>query len=383
MRALTCLLIVGIAFSAMAVASTTVAQDVAPPNLTLEVLQAEGWVGARMTWHVTLTPVDAISLEKVTMHSADPTVWRLVEPVALFPSVESPVTLAIPVVPLQQGPFTPALRIRYQVNGKESETLVRASSRVDVYPVTDGVTASLLSSAPVRVGESVTMTFEVVNKTPFSLQDVEAAALESGMRWTSLPASFDLLPGASDYRTVTARVREADSTPYLRLTYSWRDDLDVLRTHTQTLKSSSEVSQATFWAKIPTEIMAVFFGVLSSVITTALTRLLEQRLERKAKHEVNRRHVLGLLNLMLTRAEYAADHGEKLELDPLETLMKEESLYTVLDHNKLTESVQALWKTGEAHNRGLTKPDGQLRTEQLRRVKKQVEHKLDPLRKGK
>lgn len=132
--------------------------------------------------------------------------------------------------------------------------------------------------------------------------------------------------------------------------------------------------------KVRTEIFAVFFGVISSVLTTAATRLLQQYLERKEQREVSRRQARGLLELMLMRAEYAANYSEMLDLEPLVKLMTEEPLYATLDRHSMAEAAQELWEASESHNHGLTKPDGLQRSARLQEATDQLRADLWRLR---
>lgn len=355
-------------------------QDKPPLKVALDLLQEENWVGTRTTWHVTVTPGRATSVEDLMLYSADRTVWQLIETVTLPGPVKRATTFTVSAVPIRVGKLTPAARVRYTIDGEKQETFVSAVDSVEVRPMTDAVTASIIGNQAVRVSDTVTLTLAVDNKMPFSLRDVQVTSLANGLRWISLPTSFDLLPGESRYETLRASVQHAKPTPRLRVRYHWRDDLGMMRSDAQIVSRSPLPARDVFWTDIPMEIVAVFLGVIASVITTALTRLLEKRIERRDQRAINRRRVLGLLSLMLTRAAYAADHSETLDLNPLETLMKEEPLYATLDRNQLAKDVQDLWEAGEAHNRGLTEPDGLQRSKELQRITGRIRSKLNTLK---
>jgi hypothetical protein len=380
MLSLTHLLTLWVLLLSSIVNPVSATQDKPPLKITLDVLQEESWVGARTAWQVTLEPAEAKSVKDVTLFSADRTVWQPVETVTLPDPVKRATTFTASVVPIRAGKLTPAARIRYTIDGEEHETFVRAIDSVEVRPVTNAVTASIIGSQAVRVGDTVTLTMAIDNKMPFTLREVQVTPLANSLRWTSLPNAFDLLPGESRYHTIRASVRHAKPTPQLRMRYQWYDDLGMMHKNAQIFSGSPLSTREVFWADVPMEIVAVFLGVIASVITTALTRLLEQRIERRDQRAINRRRVLGLLSFMLTRAAYAADHSETLDLDPLETLMKEESLYATLDRNRLAKDVQYLWEAGEAHNRGLTEPDGLQRSKKLQRITERIRSKLNTLR---
>jgi len=379
MRFITCILLVGgMLWGWVADAA---AQETPGPQFELVTLQTESWVGEAMTWQLAITPPTDGLVEEMTWHPGDPSVWQLVDAPVFTQSLKSPVTLVVTAAALQPGTPRPALHLQYTLEGKRQQSFVYAAQDVNVRPVSDAVTISLLDAPPVRVNDTVTLTLMMRNGAPFTLHDVNVMPLEDGLAWDTWPDSFDLPAGEADYHTVTAQVRQERTIPRLQLTYHWRDDLQVDHTETTLLNGSPLVTREGIWAETPTGIIAVFLGVASSVLTTAFTRLVEQGLERKTQRKINRRHVLGLLNLMLTRSEYAATHSEILDLDPLEALMKEEPLYTTLGRYHLTDRVQALWKAGEAHNQSLKRPEGQLRSEQLRKEMKRVEAQLDALRK--
>ncbi len=369
MRELTVLvLVVGLSLglSADVLGKQATAQEAPFPEIELVVLQETVWIGERLTWHVSLTPGASEPLEDVTVRAADATVWQLKETVALTQPVSGATTLAVEAVPLQVGTLTPALRVGYTIDGQRREALVRTAQRVNVRPAAEAVTVTFLDGEPTRVGESVTFTLRVENTGPFLLTTFEVVPVGQELTWETLPRVFSISPGGVRYPAVSAHVRRAEPTPRLEISYNWRDDLANLQTTRQLIAGPRLPTRESFWVGVPPEIFAVFLGVIASVLTTALTRLLEQRLERRAKRQVNRRRVRGLLNLMLTRAEYAADHGEPLDLDPLETLMKEEPLYATLDRYALARKVQDLWEAGEAHNHNLTKPEGLQRSRQLK-----------------
>jgi hypothetical protein len=319
-------------------------------------------------------------MRNVTARAADPAAWQLVEPVALPQPIRSATTLVLEAVPLQEGVQTPALRVGYTVGDQQQDVLVRAAQAVDVRPVTEAVTVTFLDGKPTRVGETVTLTLMVQNASPFILTNVEAVPFERGLRWEQVPKVFTIPPGEARYHTVTANVRQAAPTPRLELAYSWRNDLAELHTTQQLVSGPALTTPEPFWATIPAEITAALFGIIASVATTAATRLLVQYLERRAQRQVNQRRVLGLLSFMLTRAKYAVDHSESLDLGPLETLMKEEPLYATLDRHNLARDVQKLWEDGEAHNHGLTEPDGLQRSKQLRATTEQLREKLNRLK---
>ena len=80
---------------------------------------------------------------------------------------------------------------------------------------------------------------------------------------------------------------------------------------------------------------------------------------------------------MILQSEHAASNGVAVNLAPLETVFKEEGLFTVLERDKLAQHVRDLWRKAERHNSGLNQPGGAQRTEELCEAAQALREKLD------
>jgi hypothetical protein len=119
--------------------------------------------------------------------------------------------------------------------------------------------------------------------------------------------------------------------------------------------------------------------VLIGVAVTLIPSWFQEKGLRKRKKEMNRQHVWGLLRLMVMQAEHAADNGVPIELDPLESIFKEEGLFAILEEEKVAENTRELWKTADRHNTGLNQSGGTQRSKELRQTAQTLSGQLDGL----
>ena len=85
----------------------------------------------------------------------------------------------------------------------------------------------------------------------------------------------------------------------------------------------------------------------------------------------------GLLRLTILQSEHAANNGIEVNLTPLETIFKEEGLFTIVEKDGLAQDIRDLWKKAERHNMGLSLPGGTQRMSELKESAGKLKTKLD------
>jgi len=367
-------------FAAGLIFKPTQAASLSEPEMHLALFQETAIAGARTLWHLTLEPIDSQPIEALVIQSIDGTLWRQAQPLASPTVITQSKTLVVPMVPVRSGKLTPALRVSYRVGGDQAEVMIQAETAVDVHPVSDYVEVKLLSEQQnVRVGDVMHLTVWVRNRTPFTLSDGKMIPLVSGLDWQPRDDPLTLGPHETIRLPLTATVETSEPHLHFEFAYRWSDDLGNTRQEVGRVQGPLLETEPRFWMRIPTELLAIFLGVIASVLTTGGASIAEILIERKMQKNVKRRRALGLLNLILTKAAHSVRHGETLDLEFLEMLLKEEALYAVLGRYRLVDDVQRLWRAGELHNRNLTTPEGLHRATDLEDCLRTLKDRIRPL----
>jgi hypothetical protein len=194
------------------------------------------------------------------------------------------------------------------------------------------------------------------------------------------PIKLNDIPPGEIRQPLTPTVAGQHPRPQLTVEYVWTDVTGA--SHHRTLSVSGETVplEQSLLGRIPSEAFGILIGVIAGILTTFFTGLAGGWVSRILQKRVNRRQVYGLLPLLTLQSEHAADNGVAVELEPLETIFKEEGLFRILEEAKLIENALDLWKTAERHNTGLNQPGGTQRSDELRKSAQALSKKLDKIK---
>jgi len=101
-------------------------------------------------------------------------------------------------------------------------------------------------------------------------------------------------------------------------------------------------------AEIQWDTLLSFLAGAASAITAGLA---VEYVKARRQKALNRERVLGLLRLVCLQARSAVDHGETLDLSPIQTIYQAEGLYQALLQAGLAGPAERVWSQGAEHNR--------------------------------
>lgn len=231
--------------------------------------------------------------------------------------------------------------------------LGRSGQTVQPTGAEPGLAASLSSSASALAeGEAAHLTLYLV---PPAGRTVEITGLRpaGGDAWTlseapPLPLAVDS-PTAWEITLVpqkTGRLR-----PVIRVDYRLDGQPGQLLAEGEWL----EVAVPPLTPPIPWNYLATFAVGAATAIVSNLVIEWRKNVRQEA---LNRERAFGLLRQVITQANAAVEHGEALDLAPLQTLYQSEGLYKALSQVTLVKSTQEVWSRGAEHNRFVGRRQG-------------------------
>ena len=356
-------------------------QQVEPSlELVIATAQAEATVGAPITWRVTLTPHGQLSIGHIELRPGGTRTWAWPDGVQTVEALTGTVVLDVSAVPLVSGDLRPILEAQYTV-GKDVRTqLVIGDTSVQVEPIETRVKAGVIArQGTVRKGDRLQVELWIRNGSPFTLTQVRMRGSGADLEWGAPTVLEDILPGKTSRQMSTPTVEGQHPLPQLSIEYAWVDVAGISYTQTLYVSGNPVVLEENIIARIPDEVFGIIVGLIAGVLSTFFIGLVGDWLSRTLQKKVNRRHVRGLLRLITLQSEHAADNGVEIDLAPLETIFKEEGLFTIVEKDRLDQNVRDLWKTAECHNTGLSLPGGAQRSEELRKAARELGRNLDVL----
>jgi hypothetical protein len=353
-------------------------QDELPLDITIITAQTEVIVGAPMTWRVTLLPLEGQSIGPIELQPGDTRSWVWLDGIQTIEALTHTLVLNVLAVPLTSGQLTPILEARHRL-GKETQTqLVIAEASVNVEPAETRVEASLIAlQGTARKNIALPVELSIHNRSPFTLIQVQVQGNGADLTWDTPVVLRDIQPNNVVHQVLAPTVEGQHPQPQLRIDYTWIDTVGASHTHTLYVSGEAVVLKET----IPKEFWALLIAVLSGSLVALIPGGIIGWLSRRRQKGVNRTHVRGLLRLMTLQSEHAADNGVTVKLEPLETIFKEEGLFSIVEEDKLAKYARDLWKAAERHNTGLSQPGGVQRSEDLRNAAAELRKKLDGARK--
>ncbi len=106
---------------------------------------------------------------------------------------------------------------------------------------------------------------------------------------------------------------------------------------------------------IPWNYLATFaFGAASAIVSN----LVIEECRRLRQEALNRERAFGLLRLVIAQARAAVEHGEALDLAPLQMIFQSEGLYKALRLPGLDGPALEVWGRGFEHNRFVGRRQG-------------------------
>ena len=373
--------VVGVALSLMwtfYVVSATEAQTEPPLDIEIIVAQTEVVLGAPMTWRIILTPCAQVSIDSLELRPGDARTWAWPDGFQAVGGLTNTVVLDVAAVPLVSGDLHPILEAHYIAGGEMQTQLVMGGTPVHVESVEKLVEAGVIARrGTVRKGDRLPVELWIRNGSPFTLTQVQLDSSSADLPWELQAVLADIPPHKTVRRVLAFIVGGQHPQPRLSVDYAWTDATGS--THSQTMHISGEpvAIEESLIGRIPNEVFGIIVGLTAGVLSTFFTGLIGDWLSRVLQKKVNRRHVQGLLRLMILQSEHAASNGVDVNLAPLETVFKEEGLFTVLERDKLAQHVRDLWRKAERHNSGLNQPGGAQRTEELCEAAQALREKLD------
>jgi hypothetical protein len=354
------------------------------PPLEVEIVTAQtaGITGAPLTWRVTLRPQVQQPIRDIALQSGDPRAWVWAEDIPPISVLTRTLVLTVSAVPLIKGDLNPMLELRYNVAGESHTQLVVGYPSLQIEPVETQIEAGVVAGrGAVHKGEDLPVEIWIRNGSPFALAQVLVRGIGADLEWMDLTMPIEIQPGITYSQTLHTIVSGQNPCPRLVVQYTWAD---ATATHSQTLYVSGEpvALETTIIGRIPNELLTAIVGLIVGVLSSFLIGLVGDSLSRTLRKAVDRRHVHGLLRMMVIQAQYAANHGTPVELDPLQTIFQNEGLFTIVEERKLSHYVRDLWEKALYHTNGLNQPGGAQRTKQLFSSAQELEDNLSSLNAG-
>jgi hypothetical protein len=364
-----------------------------PANVVIEILSTstELVAGAETLWHVRLlTPPDR-QIRDLVLRPTDPDIWQwpngaiALDHVPAFSHVQS-----LPVVPLLAGENYPSLLAEYKLDGQSQSQIVLGETPLKVVPVTERVTVETWSSAQrVKQKRNWTAVVCVENDAPVSLTDLTIVGHGPGLIWTTPEVQATLPPGDVHCQELSAEISDLSPAPHVEARYTWTDASSGTHSHVARYAlATPQVPQPHYLAlltRLPETSISVLLGAGIALLTNWLGHLWAQRRTRaqqdrelEIRKQAAKKRVFGLLALVSTQAEQAANSGNAVALDPFRTAFTSEGLYAAMRDTELHDKALTLWSKAEVHNNGLGQGGGATRSQELRAAAYALLASLEP-----
>ena len=355
-------------------------QEPRPLDVTLVAVQRDIVQGEAITWLITLEPRGQLNINQVELLSGDARVWAWPNAVRSIQALSSTIVLNVSAVALVAGDLQPAVIVNCTADGQPNTLAVVSADVVHVQPVESHVIASILhQQGTANQNEQAPLELWISNRTPFVLTQLQLQQHGVDLEWGYFPSVADISSGVTRRIPLTPTVTGANPQPRLSLEYVWTDVTQSRHSQSLDINGPALKLEEGIISRIPSQVLGILVGLVAGILTTFGTTLVGSWLSRRLAKGVNRRHVRGLLRLMVMQSEYAAANGVKMELGPLETLFKEEALFAVMQDDKLNQTVHELWWAGTRHNDGLSQTGGARRSEELRHAGQELNRQLEAL----
>ncbi len=307
--------------------------------------------------------------------------WIIITTISVIIGFTNTQVLTITAIPLVNGDLTPILEAHYVVDGVAQTQLVVGDAAVHVETVEMYVDAGVIvEQGTVQEEDRLSVQVWIRNRSPFTLMLVDVRGNGADLAWEDSISSSTIAASDMFNGVLTATVTGPHPRPQLSTWYTWTDKSGTIYTRTLHLEGKEVAITDDILDRIPDELFGMIVGLIAGVLSTFLGGWVKDYLAQMSQKRVNQQHVQGLLEMVTRNSEYAANSGEKVALEPLDTIFQEEGLFTVLQKYKLNTDVYNLWSTAKRHNDGLNAPGGAQRAQSLAESAKKVRILLQTMR---
>ncbi len=347
-----------------------------PLEITIITAQEKVVVGESITWRVMLTP-KARRIGSIELRSGNARAWAWLKGSQTIQVLTNTVVLDVLAVPLVIGNLPPVLEVHYTIGKKVQRQLVVGDNVVQVEPLKNRIEAGVMATqGTARQGEHLPVELWIRNSSPFTLTEVQIRGSGIDLTWGAPIIREDIPTGKIFTRTLTPTVTGFHPQPQLSIVYAWTDLTGAPHDQSLYIAGETVAIKEGIFDRISDQTIGLLLGVAAGVLTTLLTTWVGGELVRIRQKKVNRQQVYGLLRLLISRSRHAANNGVTVDLEPLDTIFKQESLSTILEEDKLTESSHNLWEMAMRHNTGLSQPGGAQRSDELHESAQALSKKL-------